>query len=63
MRAQQLPFHLALSYDKEIGCVGVRGLLTLLQQLPLLPVMCIVAEHTGMQVVIGHKGKASYRVK
>lgn len=58
----QLPFHLALSYDEEIGCVGVRGLLTLLAQLPVRPVMCIVGEPTSMEVVIGHKGKASYRV-
>ena len=59
----QMPFHLAFSYDEEIGCVGVRGLLTLLEQLPVRPVMCIVGEPTSMQVVIGHKGKASYRVK
>ena len=59
----QLPFHLAFSYDEEIGCVGVRGLLTLLEQLPVRPVMCIVGEPTSMQVVIGHKGKASYRVQ
>jgi acetylornithine deacetylase len=59
----QLPFHLAFSYDEEIGCVGVRGLLTLLEQLPVRPAMCIVGEPTSMQVVIGHKGKASYRVQ
>ena len=59
----QLPFHLAFSYDEEVGCVGVRGLLTLLEQLPVRPVMCIVGEPTSMQVVIGHKGKASYRVQ
>ena len=59
----QLPFHLAFSYDEEIGCVGVRGLLTLLEQLPVRPIMCIVGEPTSMQVVIGHKGKDSYRVK
>jgi acetylornithine deacetylase len=59
----QLPFHLAFSYDEEIGCVGVRGLLTLLEQLPVKPVMCIVGEPTSMEVVIGHKGKASYRVE
>ena len=59
----QLPFHLAFSYDEEIGCVGVRGLLTLLEQLPVRPVMCIVGEPTSMEVVIGHKGKASYKVQ
>ncbi len=58
----QMPFHLAFSYDEEIGCVGVRGLLTLLEQLPVKPAMCIVGEPTSMEVVIGHKGKASYKV-
>jgi acetylornithine deacetylase len=55
------PLQLALSYDEEIGCVGVRRLLTFLEQSPIRPFLCIVGEPTSMQLALGHKGKASYR--
>lgn len=58
----ETPLHLALSYDEEIGCVGVRGLIEDLQSRPCRPALCIVGEPTGMQVATGHKGKASARV-
>lgn len=56
------PIHLAFSYDEEIGCVGVRRLLTMMQDLPIRPEMCIVGEPTSMQVVNSHKGKRAQRV-
>jgi acetylornithine deacetylase len=56
------PIHLAFSYDEEIGCVGVRGLIERLNGRPVKPLMCIVGEPTEMQVVIGHKGKRSFQV-
>jgi acetylornithine deacetylase len=55
------PLHLALSYDEEIGCMGVRSLIDLLQSAPVRPRMCIVGEPTGMQVATGHKGKIALR--
>jgi len=55
------PLQLALSYDEEIGCVGVRRLLTLLEQSLVPPTLCIVGEPTMMQIGTGHKGKAAYR--
>ncbi len=55
------PIHLALSYDEEIGCVGVRRLIDLLAGLGLRPKACIVGEPTGMQVVVAHKGKTAVR--
>jgi acetylornithine deacetylase len=56
------PIHLAFSHDEEVGCVGVRSLIAALPQEPAMPVACIVGEPTGMNVVIGHKGKRSFRV-
>ena len=51
------PLHLALSYDEEIGCVGVRSLIEHLSNLPVQPNLCIVGEPTLMGVAIRHKGK------
>lgn len=50
------PMHYALSYDEEIGCVGVRGLLEQLESTGLKAAGCIVGEPTSMQPIIAHKG-------
>lgn len=55
------PIHLAFSYDEEVGCVGVRGLIARLNERSVKPLACFVGEPTGMGVVIGHKGKRSLR--
>ena len=55
------PLHLALSYDEEIGCVGVRSLLDMLESAPLKPAFCIVGEPTELAVATGHKGKIAAR--
>jgi len=55
------PVHLALSYDEEVGCKGVPGLLDhIAGSLPAPPFGCVVGEPTGMRVANGHKGKAGY---
>ncbi len=56
-----LPMHLAFSYDEEVGCRGVRGLLAELAQAPFKPLACIIGEPTRMQVAVAHKGKRAYR--
>lgn len=56
------PVHLAFSYDEEVGCVGVVGLLEMLRDEGIRPALCIVGEPSSMQVVIGHKAKRSMRV-
>ncbi|MEM7444150.1 MAG: acetylornithine deacetylase [Pseudomonadota bacterium] len=61
-RELETPIHLAFSYDEEIGCIGVRGLLAKLDAMPIKPSACIVGEPTSMKPVIGHKGKRSVRV-
>lgn len=55
------PLHLALSYDEEIGCVGVRGLIEALKSRPLQPAYCLVGEPTRMRIASGHKGKVALR--
>ena len=56
------PIHLALSYDEEVGCIGVRGMIARLERAQMKPAACFVGEPTEMGVVIGHKGKRSFRV-
>ena len=56
----KIPLHFAFSYDEEVGCVGVRGLIDdVVQNLPL-PAAVIVGEPTSMQIIGGHKGSRSF---
>lgn len=55
------PVHFAISYDEEVGCLGVRRLIDELNAKTMRPGMCIVGEPTSMQPVVAHKGKWSYR--
>ncbi|GAC1323997.1 MAG: acetylornithine deacetylase [Collimonas sp.] len=55
------PLHFALSYDEEVGCIGVQGLIKDLQELGLQPAGCIVGEPTSMQPIIAHKGTHRFR--
>jgi acetylornithine deacetylase len=57
----KMPIHLAISYDEEVGCIGVRPLLRELDRAPVKPLGCFVGEPTQMQIVIGHKGKHGVR--
>ena len=57
------PLHLALSYDEEVGCIGVRSMIDMLSNAPARPQMCIVGEPTGLLVATGHKGKIAARAK
>jgi len=60
-RTLNRPLQLALSYDEEIGCVGVRRLLDVMEMAPCRPALCIVGEPTSMQIATGHKGKMALR--
>lgn len=60
-RELKTPLHLALSHDEEVGCIGVRSLIDLLDGAPQRPAMCIVGEPTNMAVATGHKGKVALR--
>jgi acetylornithine deacetylase len=60
-RKLKTPLHLALSFDEEVGCIGVRRMIAALDGRPDKPRLCIVGEPTLMKPVIGHKGKHSLR--
>lgn len=53
------PLHLALSYDEELGCLGVPSLLHMMKTTDIRPAMCIVGEPTEMKLAVGHKGKTA----
>jgi len=60
-RPPETPLHLALSHDEEIGCIGVRSLVDMLDTAPVRPAICIVGEPTSLAVATGHKGKLALR--
>ena len=60
-RGLKTPLHFALSYDEEVGCIGIARLISDLAHAGIKPKSCIVGEPTLMQPVIAHKGKHGYR--
>lgn len=57
------PLHYSLSYDEEVGCIGVRGLIRDLEENNIRPAGCVVGEPTSMQPIIAHKGTHRFRCK
>jgi acetylornithine deacetylase len=55
------PLHYSLSYDEEVGCLGVRGLIRDLEENHIRPAGCVVGEPTSMQPIIAHKGTHRFR--
>lgn len=55
-QALKRPMHLAFSYDEELGCLGIRGLIEYMKANGRKASGCIVGEPTGMEVVVAHKG-------
>jgi acetylornithine deacetylase len=60
-RPLAVPIHLALTYDEEVGCLGVRSLITALASRPVKPRLCIIGEPTLMKPVVAHKGSRRLR--
>ena len=56
------PIHLALSYDEEVGCIGVHGLIDLIKANGVKPRLAVIGEPTMMRVVDAHKSIRSYYV-
>lgn len=56
------PIQIALSFDEEVGCLGVRHLLDMLVAEQTPPAVVIVGEPTRMEPVTGHKGKQAFDV-
>jgi acetylornithine deacetylase len=53
--------HIAISYDEEVGCLGVRSLIDELATRTDKPAICLIGEPTQMRPVLGHKGKLAMR--
>jgi acetylornithine deacetylase len=53
--------HLALSYDEEVGCFGVRELIADMKEQGIAPLACIIGEPTLMVPAIAHKGVYRYK--
>jgi acetylornithine deacetylase len=60
-RPLRIPLQLALSYDEEIGCVGVRSLIDDMADWAHQPKLCIVGEPTLLRTAVGHKGKIALK--
>jgi acetylornithine deacetylase len=54
------PIHLALSYDEEVGCLGVPRLIADMLDHVARPEFIIVGEPTGMKLATAHKGFCLY---
>lgn len=62
-RRLKIPVHLALSFDEEVGCIGVPSLIRELgRELPR-PKLVIVGEPTEMKVIGAHKGIVAARTR
>jgi acetylornithine deacetylase len=60
-RGLQVPLHIALSYDEEVGCLGAPSMIAhMVEHLPK-PQAVIVGEPTNMAVVDAHKGIRAFR--
>lgn len=57
-----IPFHLCLSYDEEVGCIGVGSMVDYLAAMDTPPRLAVIGEPTDMKVINGQKGKYSMRV-
>jgi len=61
-RRLTVPIHLALSYDEEIGCLGVRPMIASFGKRLTKPRMVFVGEPTLMTVVDSHKGPVRWHI-
>jgi acetylornithine deacetylase len=62
-RKLKVPFHLAFSYDEEVGCTGVRPMVAELGKSLPRPRYVFVGEPSNMSVVDAHKGPVRWRVE
>lgn len=56
------PVYFALSYDEELGCLGVHDLIDDLINRNITPDLCIVGEPTRMEIGLAHKGNCTFRL-
>lgn len=61
-QALATPLSLSISYDEELGCLGIQHMMPQIRALIGAPHAVIVGEPTSMQVATGHKGKTALKV-
>jgi acetylornithine deacetylase len=61
--AAREPIHVALTYDEEVGCLGIPHLIAAMQRWGIKPKGCVVGEPTSMHPVRAHKGGRVYRCR
>ena len=61
--ARREPIHVALTYDEELGCLGIPRLIAAMEGWGIKPSGCLVGEPTSMRPVSAHKGGRVYRCK
>jgi acetylornithine deacetylase len=61
--AAREPIHVALTYDEELGCLGIPRLIAAMDAWGIKPSGCVVGEPTMMRPVSAHKGGRVYRCK
>lgn len=57
----KFPVHIAMTYDEEVGCLGIRSLIPVLREHIAPPRLVVIGEPTSMQVATSHKGQHVYR--
>ena len=58
------PLHIALSFDEEIGCIGVRDALVVMQgRDDVRPDLVVIGEPTMMRPRHSHMGKLAYEIE
>jgi acetylornithine deacetylase len=57
------PVHLSLSYDEELGCLGVPSLIADLAGAGIRPRLALIGEPTLMQVANAHKSRQSFETR
>jgi acetylornithine deacetylase len=62
VRTLSNPIYFAVTYDEEVGCIGVKKLVDHMKSMEVLPYLCIVGEPTMMELCIGHKGSMAYSI-
>jgi acetylornithine deacetylase len=62
-RPLQVPLQLALSYDEELGCLGIHSLIQDMASWAHRPRFCIVGEPTMLRPGVAHKGKTAFKAR
>lgn len=57
------PVHIVLTFDEEVGCMGIQQLLEPLKKHIAPPRLVVVGEPTSMRVATSHKGQNVYKVE